>query len=465
MKKRIKKTLSALLALFLLLGTVVCFPVSAGEENAPVIIKSEFYDNAKKTGNELPVSDLSDYVNDGISGGFGTPYTPTVYRDPRYTVYKVYVQIAEGKTASDYSFRILCGEVDTNGEYPISSDRYITRASVLGSSDTNIAITEEVVDGISCVVCTYTLAHKPSVNFDVLTDSQTDGSADLTQLSRIFCKVTDISTKKISTTEDRAFYIFEKYAKSIVQTINSFIDENYNLGLLTSSVYYKNNEGVYTNEGDGAVRLPGDKIELALSVPDLSDVPHITGMTPQAMNSNYSNFSANSPEMCLEWYGANQSEKGEDYEEVYLGSSTYALHELFHEWYYEWQESGNYILGTDTVSALHPETTYSITDELSVVYKYVYCKMIININFGAISAYFGTDSDYFALPGFAEEITPEIIKGDVNDDGEVTAKDSIILKKYISGATDNINFDNADMNDDESIDAKDSMLLKKLMKA
>ncbi len=463
MKKRITKTLSALLSFVLLLGIVVCFPVSAGEENAPVIIKSEFYDNAKKIGNELPVSDLSDYVNDGVSGGFGTPYTPTVYRDPRYTVYKVYVQIAEGKTASDYSFRILCGEVNTNGEYPISSDRYITRASVLGSSDTNVAITEEAVDGISCVVCTYTLAHKPSVNFDILTDSQTDGSADLTQLSRIFCEVTDISTKKVSTTEDRAFYIYEKYAKSTVQNLNKFIEENYNLGLLTSSVYYKNNEGVYTNESDGAVRLPGDKIELALSVPDLSDVPHITGMTPQAMNSNYSNFSANSPEMRLEWYGANQSEKGEAYEEVYLGSSTYALHELFHEWYYEWQESGNYILGTDTVSALHPETTYSITDELSVAYKYVYCKMIIKVNFGAISAYFGTDSDYFALPGFAEEAPPAVVRGDVNEDGRVNARDTIALKKFNSGAGNNINVENSDMNGDGRINARDAISLKKYL--
>ena len=67
-----------------------------------------------------------------------------------------------------------------------------------------------------------------------------------------------------------------------------------------------------------------------------------------------------------------------------------------------------------------------------------------------------------------EEVTditeiPVIVFGDVNGDGEVSAKDSIAIKKYIKGISDNINFYNADMNKDEDITGKDSLLLKKYL--
>ncbi|MBE6563634.1 MAG: hypothetical protein E7660_07880, partial [Ruminococcaceae bacterium] len=58
---------------------------------------------------------------------------------------------------------------------------------------------------------------------------------------------------------------------------------------------------------------------------------------------------------------------------------------------------------------------------------------------------------------------PTIMRGDVNGDGEVTAKDSIAIKKYIKGITDDISFYNADMNGDDEISAKDSNLLKKYL--
>ncbi|MBE6563105.1 MAG: hypothetical protein E7660_05155 [Ruminococcaceae bacterium] len=58
----------------------------------------------------------------------------------------------------------------------------------------------------------------------------------------------------------------------------------------------------------------------------------------------------------------------------------------------------------------------------------------------------------------------DILSGDVNGDGEIDAKDMLLLKKYIAEVTDNINVDNSDMNGDDEINAKDMMLLKKYIK-
>ncbi len=469
MKNRTLRIMSAALVTVLVLSVFSCFAVNynvtATENGAPVILKTEFYDSAKKIGNELPVSDLANYVNDGVKGGYGTPYTPPGYRSPRYTQVIVYVQIADGKTAADYAFRFLSGVVDTSGEVPACRDRYVTGACTLASTDATVTVAESEVDGVPCVVATYNLIQKPSFDVDSVTTEEADGSADLTQLSRYYCIVEDTVEKTKSSTESNAFYVAETYAKTSVRDLVAFIKENYDMSLLTPSVYYKNTSGEYTDKADGAERLPGDKLELALSVPDLADVPHITGMTTESMNSNYSAFTANSAEMYLEWYAANQSEKGEGYEEVYLGTTSYAQHELFHQWYYDWKLTENYVLGTDVLSALTPEKTYAVIDSLSVQYKYVYCKLRMEIKFGTVPGFFGLTTETFEIPGYATEATPDepvVVKGDVNGDGRVNTRDIMALKKYNSNSsTAAINTANADINGDGRINVRDAVALKK----
>ena len=53
------------------------------------------------------------------------------------------------------------------------------------------------------------------------------------------------------------------------------------------------------------------------------------------------------------------------------------------------------------------------------------------------------------------------LPGDVNEDGKVDSKDSILLRKYNLGASVKINKDAADVNKDGKIDSKDSILLRK----
>ena len=57
------------------------------------------------------------------------------------------------------------------------------------------------------------------------------------------------------------------------------------------------------------------------------------------------------------------------------------------------------------------------------------------------------------------------VRGDLNGDGEITAKDSIKLKRFISFALDpsEAEFAAADIKEDDELSAKDSMLMKKLL--
>ncbi|MBE6563490.1 MAG: hypothetical protein E7660_07115 [Ruminococcaceae bacterium] len=56
------------------------------------------------------------------------------------------------------------------------------------------------------------------------------------------------------------------------------------------------------------------------------------------------------------------------------------------------------------------------------------------------------------------------LAGDANGDGEVTAKDVIVLKKYLGCIDVDINLDAADVNGDGILSVKDSLMLKKVLK-
>ena len=51
--------------------------------------------------------------------------------------------------------------------------------------------------------------------------------------------------------------------------------------------------------------------------------------------------------------------------------------------------------------------------------------------------------------------------GDVNEDGIINSKDSILLRKYILGGNAAINVDAADVNRDGVLNSKDSIILRK----
>lgn len=471
MKRKFHKILSVALVLVMTFSVFAEYGLIYGKtraaSEAPVILRTEFYDNAKKTGGEIPASELSGDFTSDTAGTFTTPYTPGTYREGRYTTLSVYVQLDEGYSVSDYSFRWLCGVVDS--EAYTAADRYITgECSVDNNSNGYVSISETELDGVKCVVCTFSIYQKPSLDLDPITVEMADGSVDLEQLSRYYCVVKRIEKDESvasASNDANALYVHEKYSRTSLRELVAFVKDNYDLSLLTTYVQYKDKNGNYTDEADGQSRRPGDSLELALYVPDLDEVPHITGMTTTAMNSNYSAFTANSPEMHLEWYASNQSENGEEYDEVYLGSSTYAMHELFHEWYYEWQETGNYLLGTNTVSKLHPETTYSVGDELAVQYKYAYCKMRIEIKFGTVPGFFSLTTDTFEIPGYTTEPEVVIVPGDANGDGVVNSRDMLQLKKYMAGkiSVDILNFANTDITGDGKINSMDSLKLKRII--
>ncbi len=470
MKRNICKILSGLFALIMTLSVFSAAGLNSNKVSAAddgiVILKTEFYDGAKKKGGEVPTSELSEAFSSDSDGTFTTPYTPGTYREGRYTTISVYVKLDGGYSISDYSFRWLCGVVDT--ETYSAADRYITaECSADNNSNSYVAVSEAELDGVKCVVCTFTIYQKPSIDLDPITKEMADGSVDLEQLSRYYCIVKRAEDDGVTSASSaaNAFYVKEKYSKTSLRELVAFVKDNYDLSLLTTSVQYKDVNGNYTSEADGETRRDGDSIDLALYIPDLDDVPHITGMTTTAMNSNYSAFTANSPEMHLEWYASNQNEKADGYDEVYLGSSTYAMHELFHEWYYEWQETGNYILGTNSVSKLHPETTYSVGDELTVHYQYIYCKMRIEIKFGTVPGFFSLTTNKFEIPGYTTEPETVIIPGDANDDGVVNSRDMLQLKKYMAGklVIDQLNFANTDITGDGKINSMDSLRLKRII--
>jgi len=56
---------------------------------------------------------------------------------------------------------------------------------------------------------------------------------------------------------------------------------------------------------------------------------------------------------------------------------------------------------------------------------------------------------------------PEINLGDVNGDGQINSIDSNLIKRFITGSYDDINFDNSDVNMDGKIDSRDSNLVKR----
>jgi len=56
-----------------------------------------------------------------------------------------------------------------------------------------------------------------------------------------------------------------------------------------------------------------------------------------------------------------------------------------------------------------------------------------------------------------------LMSGDINYDGELNAKDSNLLKRYIAGEAVNAKKENADINGDGSVDAKDANLFKRLL--
>ena len=53
--------------------------------------------------------------------------------------------------------------------------------------------------------------------------------------------------------------------------------------------------------------------------------------------------------------------------------------------------------------------------------------------------------------------------GDVNSDGQLNAKDSNLLKQFISGENVEIRAENADINNDGTISSKDANLLKQIL--
>jgi len=59
----------------------------------------------------------------------------------------------------------------------------------------------------------------------------------------------------------------------------------------------------------------------------------------------------------------------------------------------------------------------------------------------------------------------EVITGDVNGDGEVSAKDSVIIKKILSGVAESYQyiFENGDVDENGEITARDSIQLKKIL--
>lgn len=69
------------------------------------------------------------------------------------------------------------------------------------------------------------------------------------------------------------------------------------------------------------------------------------------------------------------------------------------------------------------------------------------------------DVNFSTVNGFIIQNT--YTPGDVNNDGTINSKDSILLRKYILGANVTINLDAADVNKDGNINSKDSILLRK----
>ena len=69
------------------------------------------------------------------------------------------------------------------------------------------------------------------------------------------------------------------------------------------------------------------------------------------------------------------------------------------------------------------------------------------------------DVDFSAVDGKIN--MKSYTSGDVNDDGTINSKDSILLRKYILGSNASINLDAADVNRDGIINSKDSIILRK----
>ena len=70
------------------------------------------------------------------------------------------------------------------------------------------------------------------------------------------------------------------------------------------------------------------------------------------------------------------------------------------------------------------------------------------------------DDDASALILYGDGSAP-IIKGDLNGDGEVTAQDSRLMRRYLVGYDDGINADAADLDGDGDVSIRDALLLKR----
>ncbi|MFW6022388.1 MAG: dockerin type I domain-containing protein, partial [Halanaerobiaceae bacterium] len=55
----------------------------------------------------------------------------------------------------------------------------------------------------------------------------------------------------------------------------------------------------------------------------------------------------------------------------------------------------------------------------------------------------------------------EVLKGDLNSDGYIDSIDITLIRRYLSGSTENIDTDAADMNNDTAIDSLDYALLRR----
>ncbi len=74
------------------------------------------------------------------------------------------------------------------------------------------------------------------------------------------------------------------------------------------------------------------------------------------------------------------------------------------------------------------------------------------------------DSEAAASQILLGDGSAKVVPGDVNGDGKVTSKDSIQIKKYLVGMTQNIDLAGADANEDGKVNAKDSLRIKAIIK-
>ena len=65
---------------------------------------------------------------------------------------------------------------------------------------------------------------------------------------------------------------------------------------------------------------------------------------------------------------------------------------------------------------------------------------------------------------YTEKLTEEVLKGDVDSDGELTLKDVVIMRRFIVGGWYvEIDLNNGDMNDDGEISLIDVVMLRRII--